>query len=261
MRLSEIILPIIKDAAKIMLSAHVADGAVISKTGDANFVTEYDKRTQDFLIEKISGALPDATFVAEEQDNDFSVTNSALAFVIDPIDGTTNFIHGFSHSSISVACLSYGKTVFGAVYNPYLDEMYSAEVGHGAYKNERHIAVSERAVGSGLLLFGSSPYYKNELSESGFATAYRIFRECADVRRLASAALDLCYVAEGRAEMFFEFRLSPWDFLAGELILREAGGTVTDIAGEVLPHDRVSSVVAANAACYKRLLSLVRGEY
>ena len=258
MKLSQIILPIMKDAAKIMLSAHEIenDSGVANKTGDANFVTVYDKATQDFLIEKLTEKIPTAKFVAEEKDNDFSILDSDYAFVIDPIDGTTNFIHEFSHSSISVACVSHGEIVFGAVYNPYLDEMFYAEKGCGAFKNGKPISVSDREMKQAVFSFGSSPYYKEELAEKSFAVAYAIFKECADLRRLASAALDLCYVACGRLEAFFEFRLSPWDYAAGLLIVSEAGGKISDMRGEPLKLTKNCSLIASNVKCYDRVLEL-----
>ncbi|MBR5140690.1 MAG: inositol monophosphatase [Clostridia bacterium] len=262
MNLTEIILPIIREAAKIMLSAHSPEssGSVVTKAGDANFVTVYDKATEDFLIKEISAKLPEAKFVAEEKENDYSVFDEDLVFIIDPIDGTTNFIRKFSHSSISVGVISHGAPVFGAVYNPYLDEMFHAEKGKGAYLNGARIFTSGRGMTDALFSFGSSPYYKKELSKKSFDLAHKLFLECADLRRLASAALDLCYVAMGRIDMFFEYRLAPWDFAAGMLILTEAGGRVTDMKGNPLKFDKPTSVIASNNACYYRLLSLANGK-
>ena len=260
MNLTEIILPIMKNAAQIMLSAHDSEQGVnvLSKSGDANFVTVYDKATQDYLIDNITAAIPNAKFVAEEQDNDYSIFDSEYVFVIDPIDGTTNFIHEFSHSSISVACISRGKTVFGAVYNPYLDEMFHAELGGGAYKNGKPISVSDRNMKEAIFSFGSSPYYKNELGARSFDLAHKIFCECADLRRTASAALDFCYVAAGRIEFFFELRLSPWDYAAGELILTEAGGIATDMQSNPLKLTETCSILASNKNCYGRLLEICK---
>ena len=260
MKLSNIIIPIMKDAAKIMLSAHEIENesGVENKSGDSNFVTVYDKATQDYLIEKITEAIPEATFVAEEKDNDVSVLDGEYAFIIDPIDGTTNFIHEFSHSSISVACASRGEVIFGAVYNPYLDEMFYAERGKGAYKNGKPISVSKREMKESVFSFGSSPYYKDELGEKSFALAYALFKESADLRRLASAALDLCYVASGRLEYFFEYRLSPWDYAAGMLILTEAGGKISDMEEKPLSLTAPSSVIAANEKCYERVLEIIK---
>ena len=259
MELSSTLLPIIKEASKIMISAHnVESDGVTNKSGDANFVTVFDKATQDFLIENITRAIPEATFVAEEQDNDYSALAGEYVFVIDPIDGTTNFIREFCHSSISVACVSRGEVIFGAVYNPYLDEMFHAEKGTGAYKNGKKISVSDRALSGALFSFGSSPYYKDELADHSFDLALRVFKECADIRRLASAALDLCYVACGRIDLFFELRLSPWDYAAGSLILTEAGGRITNMSGGPITLAETCSILAANAACYDRALRILK---
>lgn len=260
MNLTEIILPIMKEAAKIMLSAHSpeSEDAVTVKAGDSNFVTVYDKATQDTLIEKISEAIPEAYFVAEEKENDYSLLMGEYVFVIDPIDGTTNFMHGFSHSSISVACVSRGETVFGAVYNPYLDEMFYAEKGKGAYKNGKPISVSEREISRGVFSFGTSPYCKEELGKCGFDFAYKLYMKSVDMRRTASAALDLCYVACGRIDMFFEFRLSPWDYAAGMLIVSEAGGVVSDMTGAPLKLSEPSSLIASNKVCYPEFLALAK---
>ena len=260
MDLCSTILPIIKEASKIMLEASNPDEAngISKKTGDANFVTKYDRATQDYLIKRISEAIPDAIFVAEEQENDFASLEAPHVFIIDPIDGTTNFIHSFSHSSISVACLSSGTTVFGAVYDPYLDEMFYATRGGGAFKNGQPISVSDRDLKSAITIFGSSPYYKDELGKAGFDLAYRLFFETLDVRRLASAALDLCYIACGRAEVFFELRLSPWDYAAGELILKEAGGKISRLDGSETDLSAPNSVFAANSVCHKDLLRIAR---
>ena len=259
MNFTETMLPIIRDAAKIMLSAHSpeSENAVTVKAGDANFVTLYDKATEDLLIEKISKAIPSASFVAEEKENDYSLLDGEYVFIIDPIDGTTNFIHEFRHSSISVACISHGKTVFGAVYNPYLDEMFYAELGKGAYKNGERIYTSKRKMSEAVFSFGSSPYYKDELGKKGFELAYKLFCHSADVRRLASAALDLCYVASGRLDYFFELRLSPWDHAAGALILTEAGGTVSDMEGNPIKLTEPCSVIASNEACYDDILKIL----
>lgn len=261
MVLTKKILPIMKEAAKLMLSAHSVeeDDSIGAKSGDANFVTVYDKATQDYLISEISKAVPGATFVAEEQENDFSVLMGDYVFVIDPIDGTTNFIHGYMHSSISVACVSSGEIVFGAVYNPYLDEMFYAERGCGAFLNERKISVSERDLKSAVCCFGTSPYYKDELADKTFSIAKALFLKVADIRRLASAALDLCYIAAGRADMFFELRLSPWDFAAGALIITEAGGVITDFDGNPINLSKPCSILAASKAAYPSLFDIANG--
>ena len=166
-------------------------------------------------------------------------------FIVDPIDGTTNFIKDYHVSCISVGLLEDGEVKIGVIYNPYLDEMFWAVKGKGAYCNGRRIHVSEQPLGNGLILFGASPYYK-ELHKKSFEMAYELFSPALDIRRSGSAALDLCSIAAGRAELYFELKLSPWDYAAGSLIVEEAGGIVTTVEGEKLSFDRPCSVMAKN---------------
>ncbi len=215
-----------------------------AKAGHANFVTDYDRKVQERLRRGLREILPDAHFIGEEgTTQEFSPRGKF--FIVDPIDGTTNFIKDFHASTISVALVVDGAAEFGAIYNPYLDEMFTAVRGQGAICNGRRIHVSSEPLENGLVLFGTSPY-NEELSERSFKLAYAYFRKAIDVRRTGSAALDLCFVAAGRAELFFELSLSPWDYAAGALIVEEAGGIVTDIDGHALGFDRKSSVLARN---------------
>lgn len=215
-----------------------------TKAGHANFVTDCDRRVQDRLMSGLSKLMPDAHFIGEEGSaQEFSPQGKY--FIVDPIDGTTNFIKDFHASSISVALIVDGVTELGAVYNPYLDEMFTAMRGQGAFCNGRRINVSSEPIENGLVIFGTSPY-NEELSEISFKLAYSYFKKSIDIRRTGSAALDLCSVAAGRAELFFELSLSPWDYAAGALIVEEAGGVVTDINNNALDLSRKSSVLARN---------------
>ena len=165
------------------------------------------------------------------------------AFIVDPIDGTTNFIKDYHASAISIALLDEGQVVIGVVYNPYLDEMFWAERGMGAFCNGERIHVSDQPLENGLVLFGASPYDK-QLWKRSFELAYAYFEKALDIRRSGSAALDLCSIAAGRAEVYFELQLSPWDYAAGSLIVEEAGGVVTGIDGEPIQFERPSSILA-----------------
>lgn len=246
----KILTELMREAGKIMLSAHLeesnSDGAVSEKTGSANFVTKYDVAVQEFLINGIKENIPNAVFIAEEQENDPSVLSGEACFIIDPIDGTKNFINGYRHSCISLAMISRGEVVFGAVYNPYMDELFTAEKGNGARLNGRKMSVSERPLGLGIAAYGTSPYYKDTLTEKTFGLAKDVFLAASDIRRCGSAALDLAYLAAGRNDMFFEFILSPWDIAAGILLVTEAGGVITDICGNSIDLSAPSSVFAAN---------------
>lgn len=258
--MEKILTELLREAGKIMLSAHLeednSDGAVSEKTGSANFVTKYDVAVQEFLINEIKIAIPSATFIAEEKENDPSMLAGEACFVIDPIDGTKNFINDYRHSCISLAVISKGETVFGAVYDPYQDEMFTAEKGKGTRLNGREVRVSERPMEIGIAAYGTSPYYKDTLADKTFGFAKDIFFAASDLRRCGSAALDLAYLAAGRNDMFFEFILSPWDIAAGALLVTEAGGVVTDICGNPIDLSGTSSVFAANKMIHPEFIKM-----
>ncbi len=251
---------IVRDAGKIMTEeTTVTDTNLIDeKAGDANFVTVYDVAVQKYLIEKISEILPDAYFVAEEKENDYNCLQKDYCFVIDPIDGTTNFIHGYKHSAISVAMFSRGEALLGVIYDPYLDEMFIATKGGGAFLNGEPIRVAETEFKNAVCIFGTSPYCKSELADITFKAAKALFLNCADIRRSGSAALDLAYVGAGRCDIFYEARLSPWDFSAGALIIKEAGGIVTQANGEEMDFTGPVSIIAASPSCHKKALEILK---
>ncbi len=234
---------------EIMLQAHetadVEDG-VIEKPGSANFVTAYDVKVQETLMAEIAKCVPDAVFFAEEKDNSVADTKSGYCFVIDPIDGTTNFIHDCRASSISVGMLKDGIPVFGAVYDPYKDELFWAHSGEGAFCNGKKISVSKNDMPHSLVCFGTSPYYKDELADKAFAMAKELFLRSSDIRRGGSAAIDMCAVACGRMDVFFENRLSPWDYMASFVIVTEAGGEMVNYDGNPVVFDRPDCVLCTN---------------
>ena len=251
---------IVRRAGRIMTGACdiEASGSVDEKSGDAaNLVTAYDLAVQRFLITEITRLVPEAYFFAEEKENEYEAMRGECCFVIDPIDGTANFVHDYHHSCISLAMFSRGDCIFSIVYDPYLDELFSAEKGRGASLNGRAIRVSDRDEAHSIVAFGTSPYYKS-LADKTFSLCRRLFERCADLRRCGAAALDLAYVAAGRNDMFFEYRLSPWDVAAGYLLIREAGGVITDMEGKELDFSAPCGVIAANPGVYGSLLSEVR---
>ena len=256
MELYQILVPIIKDAGKIILGALNSDAedSATEKSGDVNFVTVYDVKTQNFIMSEIKKAIPKAEFIAEEKDNDSGVLNAEYCFVIDPIDGTTNFIHNYKQSSISVAVFSHGEPIFGAIYDPYLDELFYAEKNKGAYVNGKKMTVSDRKIDKAVVSYGTSPYYKAELGDKTFGLCKDIFGVAADVRRTGSAAIDLAYLAAGRTDGFFEFRLSPWDFAAGYVLIMESGGIIADMNGDSVKFTAPSSIIAANKNVYPHIL-------
>ena len=164
----------------------------------------------------------------------------------------------YKRSSISLALVSRGEAIFGAVYDPYLNELFYAENGKGAFLNGVRINVSNRSVNTAIAAMGTAPYYKKELGDATFGLGRELYDLGADMRRAGSAAIDLCYVAAGRHDLFFEMRLSPWDFAAAQLIVKEAGGMVSDIYGEALDLSKPCPVIAANREIYGILLEVTK---
>lgn len=251
MTVTEVIAEYVREAGEIMTGAHDISKKIKEKTGTANFVTAYDVAVEDFLYEKLGKAFPEARFIGEESaENHTELLKSGLSFIIDPIDGTTNFIHGYRHSAISVGLCENGQMIAGVIINPYQNELFTAERGKGAYLNQEPISVSERDFTNSLVCFGTSPY-RRELCEMSFDLAKKAYLHCRDIRRSGSAALDLAYVACGRCDLFFEVTLSPWDYAAGSIIVEEAGGIITAFDRAPVTLDKPSSVIAANKTAYR----------
>ena len=245
---------IVKEAGKIVLSAHNQENTITAKEGKKNFVTKYDVAVQDYLFKELGKAFPAAQFIGEEGENDFST--DGLRFIIDPIDGTTNFMQDYRCSCISVALCNGNDVVAGVVYNPYTDELFSAEKGKGAYLNGDRISVSERPLSDGLALFGTSPYHPENTDET-FSLLRKVFDFSRDIRRSGSAAYDICMIACGRCEVFFEKSLQPWDIAAGTLILKEAGGIALNYQGRDINFSTPNDVVFANPKAYKEFITLL----
>ena len=244
-----------RQAAELVLHAHgiLAE----AKTGARDVVTEFDRRVQELLIRLLSEAVPDAHFFCEEM-NERDRLDAARLFIIDPIDGTMNFVHGFHHSCISVAYAEHGTVLAGAVYNPYVDEMFTALKGRGAFLNSRPIHVSGAGLAESVVCIGTAPY-DAALSDRTFALARRVYDASLDVRREGSAALDLCTVAAGRAGLYFELQVSLWDYAAGALIAEEAGALCSRVNGTPFPVDgSKTDIVAGSPAAVSDFLRLVR---
>lgn len=248
------IIETVKQAGKIILTAHDQEDAVTAKEGKKNFVTKYDVAVQDYLLDQLSKIVPQAEFVGEEGDTDKD--SKALRFMVDPIDGTTNFMQDYRCSCISVAICEGDEPILGIVYNPYTDELFSAEKGKGAYLNDKPIKVSDRPLSDGLALFGTSPYHP-ENTDKTFALLRKVFDYSRDIRRSGSAAYDICCIACGRCEVFFEKELQPWDYAAGTVILREAGGIAETYDGLSPSLSHGSDVVFANPGAYEEFKNLL----
>ncbi|MBO4406862.1 MAG: inositol monophosphatase [Clostridia bacterium] len=243
---------LMREAGGMMLAAH-GPGRVAAKPGDANYVTEYDLRIQAFLREGLEKLLPEADFIGEEDEEKHG--SDSLRWIVDPIDGTTNFMHGLKESCVSVALCEGGGTLLGAVLQPYRDEFFFAERGRGAFLNGEPLRVSDHAPEGALLTFGTTPYQRAG-ARLTFGILEEAFHFVADLRRSGSAAQDMAYVAAGRTDGFFECRLSPWDFAAGKLLVTEAGGVALDLAGKDLDVRAPSAVFCGGKALVERLLAI-----
>lgn len=235
-----------RECGQLIVRADRTQAETQTKCGRSNdLVTKYDKAVQEMLREKLLQLAPQAHFVGEEEDVHESIATGD-AFIVDPIDGTTNFVHDYKNSAISVAMTRDGKQEIGVVYNPYLDEMFYAQCGCGAFCNGKPIHVSDRPLVQGLTLFGSASYYK-ELTDESFRLLRKCFDRSQDIRRSGSAAIDLCTIAAGRAELYFELLLQPWDYAAGSLIVTEAGGSCTRVDGGDIDLTKGCSILAVGS--------------
>ncbi len=244
-----------REAGALILQAH--DILAERKSGRRDVVTAYDKRVQALLIERISAAVPGARFFCEENDRHDDL-HAERVFIIDPIDGTMNFVRGFHHSCISAACMHSGELCAAAIFNPYADELFTALRGEGAWLNGRPIRVADEALRETLVCCGTAPYHA-ELADRSFALMKKAFLAGLDIRREGAAALDLCTVAAGRAGVFFELGLSLWDYAAGMLIVEEAGGVCLTVDGAPMPLDpSMPSVVAGGRRAVEDFLRLAR---
>lgn len=230
---------------------------VYSKEGHANFVTEADLASQKFLLEELGPLLPQAHFFAEEQKE--NILHPGFNWIIDPIDGTTNFMRGYYPCAISVGLVEDGAGVLGFVYDVWADELFSAVRGGGAFCNGQPIHTAEVPMENALIVFGTSPYYR-EQAKATFAAAEEVFLHCGDVRRSGSAALDLCYVAAGRCDGFLEAILSPWDFCAASVILQEAGAKTCTLDGP-LHYEKPIAVTAGSPVIFEDLQAIARKHF
>ncbi len=247
---------ILRQAAQVMLAYD--NPQVRAKGGHADFVTETDVAVQTFLLEELARAYPGAAFFAEEQEG--NVLTEGFTFIIDPIDGTTNYFRRRRCSAISIGAVEGRKPVFGAIYDPYRDEMYHAERGRGAFCGETRLHVSDIPLERAVLGFGSAPYY-SELFDLTGRTIGQMLPQIADFRRTGSACIDLCDVAAGRSDGHFEWRLQPWDYCAATLIVEEAGGRCGNILGGEVVYDRAMPHLAANARIFEGLQEALQRIY
>ncbi len=228
----------------------------VSRKGPGDFVSAADLKAERILREELRRARPDYGFLMDESGEIRGRDAAGRRWNVDPLDGTTNFLHGLPHFAISIALTEGDQPIAGIVYDPVKDDLFYAEKGVGAYLNDRRIRVSGRARLDEALLATGIPFIGRSGKEPFLRELDSAMRETAGVRRWGAAALDLAYVAAGRFEGFWERDLSPWDVAAGLLLVREAGGYVTAIdASPVRLEGR--SILAANDRLHGRLVQLL----
>lgn len=244
-----------RQAGSILLRyfEHVDSLKVTSKSRN-DFVSEVDRAAEDAIINVIKQAYPDHAILAEESGthdgNDFQ-------WVIDPLDGTTNYLHGFPQFGISIALKHRGILESAVVYDPVSNELYTADKGNGAFLNERRIRVSNHKGLNGALIGTGIPFRDQRFMDNYLGMMKDLAKDTAGIRRPGSAALDFAWLAAGRTDGFWELGLSQWDFAAGALLVKEAGGTVTDLNGRE-KYLETGNVVAGNVSVQADMLKVIK---
>lgn len=232
----------------------------VSKKGPSDYVSKADKMAEDIIHEELAHARPGFAFQMEERGFIPGQEEDSPCWIIDPLDGTTNFLHGIPHFAISIALKDKGEIVAGVIFNPIADEMFLAEKGQGAFLNDRRLRVSGRAGLEDSLLATGIPF-RGRCSEKDFtlftAQMVALMPNVAGIRRNGAAALDLAWLAAGRYDGFWEKNLQPWDIAAGLIILKEAGGYSRDFDGKTNMLD-TGSIIAGNDKIQKLLERVLR---
>ena len=237
-----------------VLLAHYGNLFKVEKKGAIDLVTEADTRSESIIIETIRKVFADHTILAEE--SGLSKGNPDYRWIIDPLDGTTNFVHQLGLFSTSIAFALKNETVFGLVFNPITRELFTATKGEGAQLNARPISVSQSETVSESFLVTGFPYNLRDYFDPLMMRFSKCLKASQGVRRLGSAAIDLCFLACGRFDGFWEQNLKPWDTAAGELIAREAGAIVTDFSNNPFTIDK-TEILASNGKIHKEMISLL----
>ena len=228
----------------------------VSKKGPADFVSAADIKAEEILKEELKRARPEFGFLTEEAGEEKGESKDER-WIIDPLDGTTNFLHGLPHFAISIALEVRGEIVAALVYDPIKDEMYTAEKGNGAYLNDRRLRVSGRVSLDSTVIATGAPFLGHGDRGPFLREVNAVMAQTAGIRRWGAAALDLAYVAAGRYDAFWERDLSPWDVAAGLLLVKEAGGSVTEIDGRAFKL-KSQSLLCANIDLHPKMVKLFK---
>jgi len=245
---------IAKDAGGLQSYAFEKSGLKIKHKGRIDLVTEIDIACEKLIVDAIKKTYPSHGILTEEGSNKESTSDSL--WIIDPLDGTTNFAHGFPIFAVSIALEVDGEIVLAVCYDPLRDELFTAIKGGGAFMNGKAISVSSTDKLENSLVATGFPYDLKTNQRNNINNFVKVVKECQAVRRPGAAVIDLCYVACGRFDAFWEQRLCPWDMAAGQLVVLEAGGLVTDMAGKKLDIYN-ETICVANKMVHPQLLSLL----
>jgi myo-inositol-1(or 4)-monophosphatase len=240
--------------AGALLRGRLYDRHDVQYKGEINIVTEADRLSEELIVERITGRFPHHGILTEESPE--TMSGSGFRWIIDPLDGTTNYAHGYPVFAVSIAMEVEGGIILGAVYNPMSDELFVAERGAGSYLNGRRLNVSSTESLSRSLLATGFPYDIRTDRNNNISYFNTMALNAQAIRRAGSAALDLAFVASGRFDGFWELKLAPWDTAAGWLILEEAGGVVTDLAGG--PYNLHSpNILATNGRIHADMVRII----
>ncbi|MCU0415025.1 MAG: inositol monophosphatase [Ignavibacteriaceae bacterium] len=256
------IIQISKEAGDLIRNAFGKAHSIEFKTNELNLVTETDKASEKMITDFIKKKYPSHGILAEEG-SDFNKSAEYL-WVVDPLDGTTNFAHGLPIFAVSIGVQKNGETIAGVVYDVMRDIIYSAEKGNGSFENGKKISVSKNDnLGHSVLVTGF-PYNIRENPDKAFERFIAFLKHARAIRRLGSAAIDFCYVANGVFDGFWEVSLHPWDICAGKLIVEEAGGIVTDFDGNKIDiystclAGRQERILATNGLIHQKMIEVMR---
>lgn len=237
----------------IVRSLQHVDHLEVTTKGRNDYVSDVDRLAEKEIISVIKKAYPEHAIMAEESGND---GNADTVWIIDPLDGTTNFLNGFPHYCVSIAVMVRGRVEHAVVFDPLRDELFTASKGEGAKLNDRRIRVGKRKELTGALLATGFPFKYPQHLDAYMGMFRAVFPKVSDIRRAGSAALDLAYVAAGRVDAYWEIGLEKWDLAAGWLLVEEAGGTVTDFSGRDQVLDK-GHVIASNLSMHSHLQALI----
>ena len=252
--MKKFLINLINEAGNILREAFYTKNSLVNHKGNIDLVTDTDLKLENFITSQIKKRYPDDLIIAEEKYS--LIKNAKRIWIIDPLDGTTNFVHRFPFVNISIALEIDNEIRFGAVYNPIFNELFFAEKHHGAFLNGSKITVSNNNEISNCIVATGFPYDRWEKGDYYIKEFLAFTKTTQGVRRTGSAAIDLCYVAAGRFDGFFERKLKPWDMAAGSLIVSEAGGKITKFNGNSW-HYTNDTIIASNGRIHNKMVNIL----